>query len=95
MRLITNSARVISTFTTTPVPAAISTPTTTVAQNLIVDSLAYWTNTMGIDGFRFDLAPVLGNNCLNGSYEASCAKLPRTVDSTSMRRTPTSLSTAS
>lgn len=41
----------------------------TVAQNLIVDSLAYWTSNMGIDGFRFDLASVLGNNCLNGSYE--------------------------
>jgi isoamylase len=27
-----------------------------VAQNLIVDSLAYWRDTMGVDGFRFDLA---------------------------------------
>ena len=40
----------------------------TVAQNLIVDSLAYWTNTMGVDGFRFDLASVLGNTCTNGCY---------------------------
>jgi glycogen operon protein len=40
----------------------------TVAQNLIVDSLAYWTNTLGVDGFRFDLASVLGNTCTNGCY---------------------------
>ncbi|MHB1698911.1 MAG: alpha-amylase family glycosyl hydrolase [Acidobacteriaceae bacterium] len=48
----------------------------TVAQNLIVDSLAYWTNTMGVDGFRFDLASVLGNNCLNGSYESAAPNCP-------------------
>jgi len=42
-----------------------------VAQNLIVDSLAYWTNTMGVDGFRFDLAAVLGNSCLNGAYTSA------------------------
>lgn len=29
-------------------------------QQLILDSLAYWVNAMGVDGFRFDLAPVLG-----------------------------------
>ena len=27
---------------------------------LVLDSLAHWHGTMGIDGFRFDLAPVLG-----------------------------------
>jgi isoamylase len=32
-----------------------------IAQNLIIDSLAYWRDVMGIDGFRFDLASVLGN----------------------------------
>ncbi len=31
-----------------------------VAQELVLDSLRYWINDMGIDGFRFDLAPVLG-----------------------------------
>ena len=30
------------------------------ACRLVLDSLAYWTDEMGIDGFRFDLAPVLG-----------------------------------
>jgi glycogen operon protein len=27
---------------------------------LVLDSLRYWTDEMGVDGFRFDLAPVLG-----------------------------------
>ncbi len=40
----------------------------TVAQNLIVDSLAYWKNTLGVDGFRFDLASVLGNTCESGCF---------------------------
>ena len=31
-----------------------------VAQNLVLDSLHYWIKEMGVDGFRFDLAPVLG-----------------------------------
>jgi isoamylase len=48
----------------------------TVAQNLIVDSLAYWTNTMGVDGFRFDLASVLANSCLNGSAESAAPNCP-------------------
>jgi isoamylase len=40
----------------------------TVAQNLIVDSLAYWRDTMGVDGFRFDLGAVLGNTCTVGCF---------------------------
>jgi glycogen operon protein len=43
----------------------------TVAQTLIVDSLAYWRDTMGVDGFRFDLAPVLGNTCTNNCFTFS------------------------
>jgi isoamylase len=42
-----------------------------IAQNLIVDSLAYWRDTMGVDGFRFDLAPVLGNTCTIGCFNFS------------------------
>jgi glycogen operon protein len=38
------------------------------AQNLIVDSLAYWRDRLGVDGFRFDLASVLGNTCEHGCY---------------------------
>ncbi len=33
-----------------------------VAQDLVIDSLRYWTEVMGVDGFRFDLAPVLGRS---------------------------------
>jgi glycogen operon protein len=39
-----------------------------IAQNLIVDSLAYWANDLGVDGFRFDLAAVLGNTCQHGCF---------------------------
>jgi isoamylase len=38
------------------------------AQNLIVDSLAYWRDALGVDGFRFDLASVLGNICEHGCF---------------------------
>lgn len=31
-------------------------------QKLVLDSLRYWHNDLGVDGFRFDLAPVLGRN---------------------------------
>jgi len=30
------------------------------SRQLVLDSLAYWHDVMGVDGFRFDLAPVLG-----------------------------------
>lgn len=36
--------------------------------NLVLDSLNYWSQEMGVDGFRFDLAPVLGNDEWNGGY---------------------------
>jgi glycogen operon protein len=39
-----------------------------VAQDLIVDSLAYWRDALGVDGFRFDLASVLGNTCQHGCF---------------------------
>ncbi len=42
-----------------------------VAQNLIVDSLAYWRDAMGVDGFRFDLASLLGNTCTVGCFNFS------------------------
>jgi glycogen operon protein len=32
-----------------------------VVRDFVVDSLRHWANEMGVDGFRFDLAPVLGN----------------------------------
>lgn len=33
-----------------------------VPRELILDSLKYWKEILGVDGFRFDLAAVLGNN---------------------------------
>ncbi len=38
------------------------------AQDLIIHSLAYWKDTLGVDGFRFDLASVLGNTCQHGCF---------------------------
>jgi isoamylase len=38
------------------------------ARNLILDSLKYWTNVMGADGFRFDLAAILGNADAQGGF---------------------------
>lgn len=37
----------------------------TPGRKLILDSLTYWLDTMGVDGFRFDLAPELGRE---GNY---------------------------
>lgn len=33
-----------------------------VVRDMILDSLRYWVETMGVDGFRFDLAPALGRD---------------------------------
>jgi len=38
------------------------------ARNLIFDSLKYWTHVMGADGFRFDLASILGNADAQGGF---------------------------
>lgn len=41
---------------------------TLTVRNLVLDSLKYWTNFMGADGFRFDLAAVLGNANAQGGF---------------------------
>ena len=41
---------------------------TTLVRNLVLDSLQYWSSTLGADGFRFDLAAVLGNANALGGY---------------------------
>jgi len=41
---------------------------TPAAQRLVLDSLRYWANEMRIDGFRFDLATVLGRGA-DGSFD--------------------------
>jgi isoamylase len=43
--------------------------TTDMAVDLMIDSLAYWKDSLGVDGFRFDLASVLGNSCARGCFE--------------------------
>jgi glycogen operon protein len=62
-----------------------------IAQNLIIDSLAYWQNELGVDGFRFDLASVLGNTCEHGCFHydkvASNTALNRIVDEFTERPT--------
>lgn len=36
--------------------------------DFILDSLRYWSSDMGVDGFRFDLGPVLGNCVSEGGF---------------------------
>lgn len=55
-----------------------------IAQNLIIDSIDYWQTELGVDGFRFDLASVLGNTCEHGCFNfdkmASNTALNRIID---------------
>lgn len=47
-----------------------------VGHDLIIDSLTYWIDTMGVDGFRFDLAHVLGREDFNSySYNGNAQTL--------------------
>jgi glycogen operon protein len=39
-----------------------------VTRDLILDSLHYWADTMGVDGFRFDLGALLGNSQTRGGF---------------------------
>jgi glycogen operon protein len=39
------------------------------AKALMMDSLRYWRDELGVDGYRFDLAPVLGNACGPGCFK--------------------------
>ena len=41
---------------------------TLVVRNLVLDSLKYWSGSLGADGFRFDLAAILGNGNSDGGY---------------------------
>lgn len=36
---------------------------------LVLDSLRWWTDVMGVDGFRYDLAPILGNGCAQTCFD--------------------------
>jgi glycogen operon protein len=39
-----------------------------VVRQEIIDALGYWENQLGVDGFRFDLAPVLGNTFTENGF---------------------------
>ena len=49
------------------------------AAALVLDSLHYWRDAIGVDGFRFDLAPVLGNTCGPGCFTFTPTGLPLTI----------------
>src|SRR5664279_3332537 len=49
------------------------------AQGLVLDSLHYWHESLGFDGFRFDLAPVLGNTSGPGGFHFDPTSLPQTI----------------
>jgi len=40
-----------------------------VLRDLVLDSLHYWSDELGVDGFRFDLAAVLGNSCARDCFD--------------------------
>ena len=48
-------------------------------QALVLDSLRYWRDAIGIDGYRFDLAPVLGNTCGPGCFRFDRDALPARI----------------
>jgi glycogen operon protein len=50
-------------------------------ERLILDSLEYWARTMGVDGFRFDLATVLGREASSGYAFRTGAELLRSIES--------------
>ncbi len=42
-----------------------------IVRNLIIDALKYWHNDLGVDGFRFDLAELLGNTQTRNGFSFS------------------------
>jgi len=44
-----------------------------VAADMVLDSLHYWHDVLGADGFRFDLAPIVGNGCARDCYRFDTA----------------------
>jgi glycogen operon protein len=52
----------------------------------VMDSLKYWTETIGVDGFRFDLAAVLGNACDEDCFRYSSDGLLREIADAFARR---------
>jgi len=50
-----------------------------VVADMVVDSLRYWHEIIGVDGFRFDLMPISANRCDRGCYEFAPDGLPERI----------------
>ena len=50
-----------------------------VVGDLVVDSLRYWHDGLGVDGFRFDLASIVANSCSHGCYQFAPKGLPARI----------------
>ena len=62
---------------TGPVAATCSTSTSPLVLRLVMDSLRRWVTDYGIDGFRFDLAPILGRGVAPGhAFSGATPVLP-------------------
>ncbi len=58
---------------------------------MVMDSLRYWVNTFGIDGFRFDLATILGRNPIDFDARSaflSCVRQDPDLENTRMVAEP-------
>ena len=56
-------------------------------QDLVLDSLSYWKNSIGIDGFRFDLGAVVGNACTSACYKFGASD-PKSVLARAVKELP-------
>jgi len=54
--------------------------TNAAAAQLILDSIDYWTHEMGVDGFRFDLAAILGRDGADRAFDRDADLLRRLAD---------------
>jgi len=43
--------------------------TTPLTKAVVLDSLRWWSDVLGVDGFRYDLAPILGNGCAQSCFD--------------------------
>ncbi|MBX3246612.1 MAG: glycogen-debranching protein [Myxococcales bacterium] len=50
-----------------------------VTADLVVDSLRYWHEVIGVDGFRFDLMPISSNGCTRSCFVFAPHELPARI----------------
>ena len=50
-----------------------------VTADMVLHSLRYWHEIIGVDGFRFDLMPISSNRCTRGCYEFAPDELPERI----------------